>query len=205
MFFVIFLSLVLLLFITLNVWFHVHWNDFHIASSDSSSSSSSGTGTNQNKNGAPLPTSKHDATSSLASRSNSFRSSFSSAASSSDNNDNDDVGDLASLHKLPNHLHLPAYVGERSDEVFTCENMSLLRLLDTKPFATGWNKEIWKATWPENNNKLYSIKRRFLSRVSVRAFGKLCFACTNRCVLGKVDARSRQEESVRFQAAATRT
>jgi hypothetical protein len=68
------------------------------------------------------------------------------------------------LNDLPAQLNLPDEATERNDERFTCDNMSLLKFLDAEPFAHGWNKEVWRAMWPENLNKMYTVKRRYLSR-----------------------------------------
>jgi hypothetical protein len=86
-------------------------------------------------------------------------------------NDDDDAllwSNGVPLNDLPAQLHLPEEATERSDERFTCANMSLLKLLDDAPFAHGWNKEVWRAMWPENLNKMYTVKRRYLSRAKTK-------------------------------------
>jgi len=83
--------------------------------------------------------------------------------------DDDVWRDAVPLDELPNQLHLPREATELQDERFTCENMSLLQLLDSAPFAHGWNKEAWRATWPANLNKMYTVKRRYLSRAKDKA------------------------------------
>jgi hypothetical protein len=90
----------------------------------------------------------------------------------SESGDDDDDASLWSngvpLNDLPAQLHLPDEATERNDERFTCANMSLLKFLDDAPFAHGWNKEAWRAMWPENLNKMYTVKRRFLSRAKTK-------------------------------------
>lgn len=86
------------------------------------------------------------------------------------NEEEDDVWrNAVPLDQLPNRLHLPKEAVERQDERFTCDNMSLLQLVDAAPFAHGWNKEAWRATWPANLNKMYTVKRRYLSRAKDKA------------------------------------
>jgi hypothetical protein len=80
-----------------------------------------------------------------------------------------DAGTMVSLEDLPKQLNLSRESVEVQDERFTCANMSVLRFVDDEPFARGWNKEAWRAIWPANLNKMYTVKRRYLSRAKDKA------------------------------------